>query len=208
MDNIRKIVRKLVREALDERYEDRHEKRLDALPATVEKSKEWVGPAVAYKSVEQAVEKEEDAKKEADSKGVTNVYRVVNLGNIEKTMNNPEEISASTDQSQKLDLEFHGNKNFILMGRGPLVTLYDRDVSTNYVDNDKVKTPVAPFNKRTSYDEALVIGKDVKWDSIYADLASLDSGLKGRLEAICNRNRLRLLDLEDPSAPALVKRSK
>ena len=194
---------------VSERYDYRYMQRLRQLPITIKKSPEWVDPNIAYSDFISAIDNEEDSKKSAEDLGITEIYRVVNISNIEYTITTHDEISVSSKLSHSLDIHFHNQENMILVGKGYLITLYDRDVSTNYVGTTKYKTPVAPYNKQTTYDEGLVIGKDVSWKTLYFNGKTTNKNEYESLKKISEKLKFVLVDYSanTKELPELIRNS-
>jgi hypothetical protein len=197
---------KTFKEFNHEKYKSEHLERLSLLKHAIEKSAEWTGkPEQAYQSISQAKEIEETAYKTARSLGEIRVYRILSLEDISRTMNTDDELSVSTEIfGTKVDVGVNGN-TLVLSGTGEVLTIYNKDVSTNIIrDSSKRKVPITPLNPIVSeYDEALVIGKDIKWDILYYDPAVFNPGdISKKIP-----KELQIFLIDDPRTPAIVKRS-
>lgn len=210
---MKSFIKQRLTEELNERYEQRLAHRLENIPATIKNSPKWARKGTYHTDEINAREYEIQAFKNAKSKGNTDVYRVINLNGLVGTLNGNSEISVSTDNSKKLNINFQNKTdNFILKGNGPLVAWYDRDVSTNkMVDNGNTdyKTAMEPNAPKSTYDEALVIGKDINWDTIYINGKLFDENIKKQIKEICDKNNIMIVDYSQGvnNLPNLVKNS-
>jgi len=143
-------------------------------PKNYNKVKDWkVNPDLAYQNPRQAREMENKARGRAELLNKQNnnkirMYKTISINSLEKKLNI---IMSGGQTSVSVGHKAKGvwNTDLILSGLGRIEYYYAKDVSTNDVeDGSGERVPLTPLTqKRSDYDEALAIGRDVKWDKIF-----------------------------------------
>ena len=193
---------------LSEEYEQEHQERKNLIRRAIDKASEWTGkPEQMYQNIEQAEDREDLAYEKAQNKGVVRVYSSIRLENLNKfgVSFRDEEISVSTDDSKSL---FGDNDvNVVISGKGPLMSCYDRDVSTNKIDdsNDR-KLPITPLNpKKSKWDECLVKYKDIDWDVIFYNPGKFSEKV---VKYLVKDKGLTPISIWDENIPQVIKNSR
>jgi len=193
---------------LSEEYEQEHQERKNLIRRAIDKASEWTGkPEQMYQNIEQAEDREDLAYEKAQNKGVVRVYSSIRLENLNKfgVSFRDEEISVSTDDSKSL---FGDNDvNVVISGKGPLMSCYDRDVSTNKIDdsNDR-KLPITPLNpKKSKWDECLVKYKDIDWDVIFYNPGKFS---EKAVKYLAKDKGLTPISIWDENIPQVIKNSR
>lgn len=143
-------------------------------PDNYKNVKDWgMNPKLAYRNSRQAKEMENKARGRAEllnrqSNNMVRMYKTININDLEKKLNN---IMNSGQTSVSVGHKAKGvwNTDLVLSGLGRIEYYYAKDVSTNDIgDGSGEMVPLTPLNReRSDYDEALAIGKNVKWDKIF-----------------------------------------
>jgi hypothetical protein len=143
-------------------------------PDNYKNVKDWgMNPKLAYRNSRQAKEMENKARGRAEllnrqSNDMVRMYKTININDLEKKLNN---IMNSGQTSVSVGHKAKGvwNTDLVLSGLGRIEYYYAKDVSTNDIgDGSGEMVPLTPLNReRSDYDEALAIGKNVKWDKIF-----------------------------------------
>ncbi len=193
---------------LSEEYEQEHQERKNLIRRAIDKASEWTGkPEQMYQNIEQAEDMEDLAYEKAQNKGVVRVYSSIRLENLNEfgVSFRDEEISVSTDDSKSL---FGDNDvNVVISGKGPLMSCYDRDVSTNKIDdsNDR-KLPITPLNpKKSKWDECLVKYKDIDWDVIFYNPGKFSEKV---VKYLAKDKGLTPISIWDENIPQVIKNSR
>jgi hypothetical protein len=186
-------------------YKSEHEERKDLLKTAIKKAEDWTGkPELMYKSVEQGEKLEDKAFSKARELGKIRVYRVVNINDIKRSIKTKGELSVSTELGDKLALGINDNV-LVLSGEGEVMTYYNKDVSTNLISkkSDR-KLPITPLNKKSEYDEAIAIGKDVNWDILYYNPNDYK---KSEISEILKDIDLKITSIKGKNVPDIIKNS-
>ena len=187
-----------------EKYSKEHKERKALLSKAIKKSEDWSDPELMYSSVNQGKKAEDKAYKMARELGEIRVYRVVGLKGIQRTVNSNSELACSTSKSTSLAIGINNN-DLVLSGKGEVMTYYDRDVSTNIIDKrSKHKLPITPLNKKSEYDEVLVVGKDIEWDVLYYNPESIS---KKKIKSELGDSDIKIVSIRSKGVPKLIKRS-
>lgn len=143
-------------------------------PDNYKNVKDWgMNPKLAYRNSRQAKEMENKARGRAEllnrqSNDMVRMYKTISISDLEKKLNN---IMNSGQTSVSVGHKAKGvwNTDLVLSGLGRIEYYYAKDVSTNDIGNGSGEmVPLTPLNReRSDYDEALAIGKNVKWDKIF-----------------------------------------
>ena len=143
-------------------------------PKNYNKVKDWkVNPDLAYQNPRQAREMENKARGRAallnrQNNDKIRMYKTISISGLEKKLNI---IMSGGQTSVSVGHKAKGvwNTDLVLSGLGRIEYYYAKDVSTNDIgDGSGEMVPLTPLNReRSDYDEALAIGKNVKWDKIF-----------------------------------------
>ncbi len=166
-------------------------------------------PAHAYKNPKQAKEMEQKARGRAAiiNKKYNNkvkVYKTIALDDFEQRIyniiNSIKQISVSIGEKAK----GVWNTELVISGIGRIEYYYAKDVSTNLLDDNSTESlPITPLNPtRSHYDEALVFGKEIIWDTLYY---SPEIGKKiPNFEQIAQRFNLKLVSTKQSGLPSPI----
>ena len=148
-------------------------------PDHKQKIQQWNSdPRQAYQNPRQAKEMEQKARGRAELinrkyNNQVRVYKTIAPDNFEQRIFNVINSTHQTSVSVGEKAKGVWNTELILSGVGRIEYYYAKDVSTNdtSANQDSLeRVPLTPLNKfRSHYDEALVVGKNIKWDNLYYD---------------------------------------
>ncbi len=183
-------------------------------PTQVQQLKTWKSdPAQAYKNPQQAKEMEQKARGRAELinrkyNNKVRMYKTIIQQNLEQRIynitNSVNQISVSIAEKEKSKGVWNTNLN--ISGTGRIEYYYAKDVSTNIVDPDQQSieaVPLTPLNKTLShYDEAVVIGKNIKWDTLY--YAPEIEQQVPNLAQIAQKFNLKLVSTDESGLPAPI----
>ena len=96
------------------------------------------------------------------------------------------------------------NTELVISGIGRIEYYYAKDVSTNLLDDNSTESlPITPLNPtRSHYDEALVFGKEIIWDTLYY---APEIGKKiPNFEQIAQRFNLKLVSTKQSGLPSPI----
>jgi hypothetical protein len=185
-----------------QKYSKEHQDRKKLISTAIQKGEKWVDKELGYTTVSQGKKLEDKAFKKARQLGEIKVYRVVGIPGIKDMIGSDGEYSCSTSKSKKLPLGINNNR-LVISGTGECLTYYSKDVSTNIINkSSKRKLPITPHNKKSDYDEVLVIGKDIEWNVVYYDP---EDYTKSELQKELQDLKIEIRSYKSKMVPKLIK---
>ena len=168
-------------------------------------------PGHAYKNPRQAQDMERKARGRAELinrkyNDQVRVYKTISPQDLDQKLSNI--VNSVRQLSVSIGEKAKGlwNTELVLSGLGRIEYYYAKDVSTNTVDPENKsleRVPLTPLNPyRSHYDEAVVVGKDIKWDTLYYDPKIAQQ--TPELEGIAQKFNLKAIPTNQSGLPAPI----